>query len=75
MTWIQCNFHGTRVFDNNSPVNLSQVRYFSKGEEADILFMFDNEQGKQWEFENDETRDMEYNRVLAFATGSKSLEL
>jgi hypothetical protein len=75
MAWIQCNFHGSQTFDNNSPVNLSLVRYFSKGEEGDIIFMFDNEQGKQWEFENNETRDKEYLRVLELATANKVLEL
>jgi hypothetical protein len=65
MKWITCNYHGTED-KGNHPVNLELIVNFYKYERrpGTIMFVHSKDHGVLWEFENDATRDLEYQRLV-----------
>ncbi len=64
MNYIKCNYHKTP--DTGNPlVNLELVVYIlCPANEDFISFHYGDEKLVMWNFENRETRDIEYNRLL-----------
>lgn len=64
--FIKCDFHGTKGQDATPLINLDlvqSIKVYQSG--TTIVFDFGNNESVMWYFENSETRDLEYNRVLS----------
>jgi hypothetical protein len=63
INWYICDYHGTKTF-GNKPVNLVLVETFDRDIPKSIRFIFPNNPPVIWEFSDNITRDLEYEKIL-----------
>lgn len=64
-TFIKCDFHGTEPNEENYPLNIELVQFIEAYPSRDhIVFHFEGSDTVTWYFENADTRNMEYDRIL-----------
>jgi len=73
--WITCNYHGTEqqhkdVGMNNSPVNLDHVAAYNY-EGNDIVFVIPTKDNIRWEFINNATMILEFQRINDIITATR----
>jgi hypothetical protein len=66
--FIVCDFHGTDPFPRNHAVNIDLVQFIEVSATGSMIeFNFKGSERLVWQFENNDARNEEYERIINIA--------